>query len=187
MQYRIKNTQITFPRSELATRFPNTSVPSNLTPADLDFLNLEEVPDPAPTAQEIAASLSAAFALTVAESLIKIDADTDRIYGAVLGNRAEEYTRAATEAQAYKDANYAGNVPASVQSWATAKSWTATQATDDILATAAQWTGAQAAIRAARLLRKEQVRTAPNAAGVTVAMNAWAGFVVYIRGQLGLS
>lgn len=124
---------------------------------------------------------------TVAECLAKIDADTDLIYGAVLGNRAEEYTRAATEAQAYKDASYIGTVPASVQSWATAKSWTLTQATDDILATAAQWTGAQAAIRAARLLRKEQVRTAPNAAGVTVAMNAWAGFVVYIRGQLGLS
>lgn len=119
-------------------------------------------------------------------ALSTIDADTDAIYGAVLGNRAEEYTLAATEAQAYKAAGYTGTVPGSVQSWATAKSWTATQAADDILLTASQWVGAQSAIRAQRLLRKEQVRTATDAAGITAALTAWAGFVAYMRGQLGI-
>lgn len=123
---------------------------------------------------------------TVQACLARIDADTDVIYGAMLGNRAEEYTLAANEAQAFKAAGYSGAVPGSVQSWATAKGWTPTQAADDILATAAQWIGAQSAIRAQRLLRKEQVRTATDAAGITAAMAAWAGFVAYMRGQLGL-
>lgn len=123
---------------------------------------------------------------TVQACLLKIDADTDVIYGAMLGNRAEEYMLAATESQAYKVAGYTGTVPGSVQSWATAKGWTATQAADDILATAAQWIGAQSAIRAQRLLRKEQVRTATDAAGITAAMAAWEGFVAVMRGQLGI-
>ena len=57
MQYRIKNTQTVFPRSEFAVHFPNTSVPAVLLPADLEFLNLEEVPDPVPeppTPEELA-------------------------------------------------------------------------------------------------------------------------------------
>lgn len=120
------------------------------------------------------------------EAISKIDADTDAIYGAVLGNRAEEYTLAATDAQAYKAAGYGGAAPSSVQSWATARCWTATQAADDILATATEWRSAQAAIRAARLDRKEQVRTATDAAGVTMAMTEWAEFVAYMRGQLGV-
>lgn len=123
---------------------------------------------------------------TVQACLLKIDADTDAIYGAMLGNRAEEYTLAANEAQAFKAAGYAGTVPGSVQSWATAKGWMAAQSADDILATAAQWLGAQSAIRAQRLLRKEQVRVATDAAGITAAMQAWDGFVAYMRGQLGL-
>lgn len=121
-----------------------------------------------------------------AASIKQIDTDTDAIYGDVLGKRTEEYVLAATEAQAYKDAGCSGAAPSSVQSWATAKTWTATQATDDILATAAAWRGAQIAIRSARLARKEQVRTAIDSAGITTAMTAWAGFVAYMRGQLGI-
>lgn len=123
---------------------------------------------------------------TVAELLKKIDSDVDSIYGSVLGNRSNEYAQANADAQFFKSAGYAGTVPGSVQSWATAKSWTATQAADDILTTAAQWVGAQSAIRAARLLRKEQVRNAPDAATINTTMAAWAGFVAYIRGQLGI-
>lgn len=123
---------------------------------------------------------------TVLACLVQIDNDTDAIYGAVLGNRAEEYTLAANEAQAYKAAGYTGSVPSSVQSWATAKSWTATQSADDILLTAAKWTSAQSAIRAQRLLHKEQVRTAVGDPARAAVMAAWAGFVSYMRGQLGL-
>lgn len=119
-------------------------------------------------------------------AIAKIDADTDAIYGAVLGNREQEYTLAETDATAYKDAGYAGAVPDSVQSWATAKGWTATQAADDILATAAAWRSAQASIRAQRLASKEAVRAAVDAAGVSTAMGAWAVFAVTTRGQLGI-
>ena len=118
-------------------------------------------------------------------ALVQIDADVDAINLAVIGSRAQEYELAEKHGLEYKDAGYTGTVPSSVQSWATAKAWTATQAADDILATAAQWRTAQAAIRAQRLLRKEQVRAATDAAGVAAVMAAWAGFVVAIRGQLG--
>ena len=125
---------------------------------------------------------------STAECLAKIDADTDSIYGTMLGNRGEEYTLAANEAKAYKDAGYTGPVPGSVQSWATAKAWTTTQAADDILTTAAQWLGAQSAIRSARLLRKEQVRAATSdTAARTTIMAAWAGFTTAIRSQLGIT
>lgn len=122
----------------------------------------------------------------VTNAVLQIDVDTDAIYGAVLGNRAQEYTLAEADATAYKAAGYTGTVPASVQCWATTKSWTAKQAADDILATAAAWRSAQAAIRAQRLSSKEAVRTANDAAGVTTAMAAWAGFVTTIKGQLGI-
>lgn len=119
-------------------------------------------------------------------AVLKIDADTDALYSAVLGRRAEEYTSAASDAALYKSAGYTGTVPPGVASWATAKGWTATQAADDILVTAAAWIGAQNAIRAARLLRKEQVRTATNSAGVAEALAAWAGFLGYIHKALGM-
>lgn len=119
--------------------------------------------------------------------LLRIDADTDAIYGSVLGNRSEEYTGAATDAQDYKTAGYTGTVPAGVQSWATATGWTARQSADDILATAAQWTEAQANIRAQRLLRKVQIRAATDSVDITAAMSEWAGFVAYMRGQLGIA
>ncbi len=180
--YKITESGHQFPASELAAQFPNVSLPSVLTQADLDHLGIQVVPDPAPTPEDLAAR----FASARSAAVLRIDADTDGIYGAILGNRSEEYSLAATEAQAYKVAGYAGPVPGSVQSWATAKGWTTTQATDDILTTAAQWIGAQAAIRAARLLRKEQVRNASDAAGINTAMTAWAGFANYIRGQLGV-
>jgi hypothetical protein len=139
------------------------------------------------TAWEAEQSALALAAIPNAKSaaLIQIDADTDAINIAVIGSRAQEYELAERHGLAYKDAGYTGTVPSSVSSWATAKGWTATQAADDIIATASQWRTAQAAIRAQRLLRKEQVRAATDAAGIMAAMAAWAGFVAAIRGQLG--
>lgn len=119
-------------------------------------------------------------------AVLKIDADTDALYSAVLGRRAEEYTSAANDAALYKQSGYSGIVPPGVRSWATAKGWTATQAADDILATAAAWVAAQNAIRATRLLRKEQVRSATNNEGVVVALAAWQGFLSFIKKALGV-
>ena len=133
-----------------------------------------------------AASTASSKAASVAQALLKIDAETDAIYGAILGNRAEEYTGASDDAAAYKLAGYTGIVPPGVSSWATAKGWTATAAANDILATTTAWVTAQNGIRATRLARKEQVRAATDAAGISTVLTAWAGFVVYMRGQLGL-
>lgn len=117
----------------------------------------------------------------------QIDNETDDLYGAVLGNRAEEYTSAANDAQAYRAAGYTGQIPPGVQSWANAKSWTASQATDDILITAGAWINAQNVIRAARLLRKERVRLATNSPGVADELAAWHVFLAYIRKILGVA
>ena len=147
-------------------------------PEDFDILRLADY--------RVVDGVVAIPSLTSAEALLKIDSDTDAIYGAVLGNRAQEYTLAESDAAAYKTTAYTGTVPASVQCWATAKGWTAKQAADDILATALAWRNAQAAIRAQRLTSKEAVRVATNTAGVTTALTSWAGFVAVILGQLGI-
>lgn len=128
----------------------------------------------------------AMHAATAARLLIRIDTDTDAIYGAVLGNRAQEYVLAEKDAAAYKADGYTGSVPASVQGWATAKGWTGPQSTDDILATAASWRLAQGALRSNRLLRKEQARVAATSEALDAIAAQWAGFVAAIRGQLGL-
>lgn len=117
----------------------------------------------------------------------KIDADTDALYAAVIGNRAAEYTVAEAEATAFADGGYTADpAPASVASWATAKGWTAQAAADDIIATASAWRTAQAAIRANRLLRKEQARTAADLAALATTRAQWAGFVAAIREKLGV-
>jgi len=137
------------------------------------------VPVPAP-------SLAAQLATASAALVKQIDADTDALYAAVIGNRAAEYTVAEAEATAFAGGEYQGTVPASVASWATAKGWTAQAAADDIIATATAWRTAQAAIRAARLLRKEQARTAADLAALATTRAQWAGFVAAVRAQLGV-
>lgn len=119
-------------------------------------------------------------------SVVAIDREVDAIYQAALGNRGPEYTDAEAAAVAYQAAGYTGTVPPDVQSWVTAKGWTATQAADDILAAAVQLRTAKSAIRAQRLLRKEQVRAAADGAAVGTAMAQWAGFVTAIKAQLGV-
>ncbi len=120
-----------------------------------------------------------------AQFILQVDSDVDDLYRAAIGNRGPEYADAERDAAAYIAAGYTGTVPAGVQSWATAKGWTATQAADDIMQAAAQLNGAKQAIRAARLLRKEQARTATAATLPTVTAQ-WNGFVAAVRAQLGL-
>lgn len=124
------------------------------------------------------------IAVIRAAMIKQIDADTDVIYGAVQGNRGPEYIRAEAEATAYKQAGYTGTVPPSVSSWANAKGWTATQATDDILATAAGWRSAQESIRATRLLLKEQARTTNDVQAVAVQ---WSTFLATIKAALSIT
>lgn len=123
----------------------------------------------------------------VAALVRQIDADADAIYTAALGSRATEYAEAEAQAQAFKDAGYAGAAPAYVQAWADAKGQTAQWAADDILATAAAWRAAQTAIRANRLARKEAARNAADVAALATVTTAWQAFVVAIKAQLGVT
>jgi hypothetical protein len=123
----------------------------------------------------------------IAAAARQIDADADAIYGAVLGNRGEEYKNAEADALAYQAAGYQGTVPGGVASWATASGITAQDAADDILATAANWRGAMAQIRAERLLCKKLAEAAVDQAALDAVLAQWAGFVAAMRAALGLS
>ena len=128
----------------------------------------------------------AVFATAKAAFIAQVDGDVDAIYAAVVGNRSDEYNAANDDAQAYKTAGYTGAVPATVQSWATAKGWTATQATDDILAAAVRLTTLRNTIRSARLLRKEQARSAVDPAALATVSATWTATVAAIRTSAGL-
>jgi len=81
----------------------------------------------------------------IATLTTQIDTETDALILVVIGERAGEYALAEKEATDYKTAGYpATPVPSSVSSWATAKGWTATVATDNIIATANAWRSASA-------------------------------------------
>lgn len=140
------------------------------------------------TSEEIAefeAARAVPFERLQSDVVARIDRDVDALYAAVIGNRQAEYEAAEREAQAYADADYAGVAPPLVQAWATAKAWTGQQAADDILAQSLAWRGAQAQIRAQRLLRKEQARNAVDAPALDAVAQGWAGFVAVVRAQLG--
>ena len=129
---------------------------------------------------------AASLAQNIAALVSKIKADANRIVGDTVGNLSNEYTQARDDAKAFKSAAYIGAVPSSVSSWATAKSWTATAACDDILAAAANWAGAQAAIRSNRLARTEAAKACTTQAALDTVAAQWAGFVSAIRNSLGV-
>lgn len=133
----------------------------------------------------VAASVAKADAITTLVK--KIDADADAIYAAALGNRATEYTQAEEQAIVYRSAGYSGDVPDYVQVWADAKGESAQWAADNIIATADAWRAAQTAIRAQRLLRKEQAKAATTQAELDAVATAWGGFVSLIKTQLGIA
>lgn len=103
----------------------------------------------------------------------RIDAAADAARMMIAGDalRVVEYQRTEAEAKAFKDAGYTGTVPATVQTWAEAKGWTATQATDDILTVAAAWNQALYTLRDIRLKRKELVRAATNLTAAETQMS----------------
>ena len=123
-------------------------------------------------------------------ALVQINNDDNRIYADVIGNKTTEYLDAAVEAKAYKAAGYPSEVADDehrlVKSWAKAKRWTLTQATDDIIAQELAWKGAATLIRDCRLQAKEDVKRATTVAEVETAMLVWNTFVKNIRTQLGV-
>ena len=83
-------------------------------------------------------------------------ADTARV--AVMGSSLLyiEYQLAEEEAQAFKDAEFDGAVPVTVQAWVDANDVTPQEAAESMLAEAAAWKSAVCAIRAARLVGKQK-------------------------------
>lgn len=128
----------------------------------------------------------AMFSEQRAALILKIDADVDAVYAAVIGNRSDEYNAARDEATAFAGGGYAGAAPPSVASWAAAKGWTATQAANDILAAAANLAGLRDVIRAQRLAKKEAARAAANQVALGAVSAQWAGALAAIRAAAGI-
>jgi len=121
-----------------------------------------------------------------AELIADIDKQADALRLAIVGDplRVEEYRVAREEAAAFIAAGYTGTVPNSVQSWASAKGWTAKQAADDIATTAQQWSNALYAIRSIRLTGKELIRGAGSDAAAASVHQTVLGQLAALRAQL---
>lgn len=103
---------------------------------------------------------------------LQVDASADAAYIAIGGpspGRLAEYKQAKADADAFKAVGYTGSVPDTIACWAEAKAWTAKQACDDILTTAASWEVALSVIRRQRLIGKANVNAAIDAAAAQAA------------------
>lgn len=129
-----------------------------LSPTTLLFWN-----DGEPAFRETAALVD-----VIAAAVLQVDVIADHARAAVVGDpvRVKEYERAQQQAEQYRDAGFAGTVPAGVACWAVAKEWTPQRAAEDILAASARWLGALDGIRALRLQAKEDIRRATTNAQV---------------------
>lgn len=126
-----------------------------------------------------------------------IDAAGEAVRLAVINRmptQTEEYRQALAQAQAWQAAGYPETeenpAPADVASWAMARwrdGWTARQAADDILATAATWAGILSKIRLLRLLNKQDVLHAATPEEVAVIRAEMAADMQKIAQGLGLS
>lgn len=141
------------------------------------------------TDEEIAIE-AAQLAARVSSFIRDVDRDVDLLTYEVIGNRGDEYRGALTDAEAYRDAGYAGPVPESVQDYADAVSKSPQWAAASVLGTAAGWIGAQRRIRRTRLAVKETARisgVAGNAQDLDLAIQEWNLFKQEIRADLGLA
>lgn len=67
--YKITETGVTFHHGDMHAHFPDVSLPAVLSQGDLDHLGLEVIPDPVPTAEELAALTEAARIESIPESV----------------------------------------------------------------------------------------------------------------------
>ena len=126
------------------------------------------------------------LAQNIATLVLRIKSDANKIVSDTVGALSNEYAQAKIDADAFKASAYLGTAPSSVSSWATPKGWTTMQACDDILTAAANWVGAQTAIRSNRLARAEAAKACTTQEQLDTVAAQWAGFVVAIRSSLGV-
>ena len=105
---------------------------------------------------------------------LQIDEAVAAIYGRFT-RFAIEYQEREQQAQAFKDAGYAGAVPPRVAEFATPAGMPAQAATDLILTQAVNLRTAQGALSALRMRKYEVLRAASDAAAQTVAGEILAG------------
>jgi hypothetical protein len=115
--------------------------------------------------------------------ITQIDADVDKIYKLVVGNREPEYRQAEAEALVFQQAGFQGAIPAMVQDYATSDNLSAQQAAESILEKAESWKQASTAVRSARLSAKAQVRSGDFAGFQT----SWPQFLQGISTTLGIT
>lgn len=125
------------------------------------------------------------------QMITTIDTEADIIRTKVVGDpvRAFEYQWTDSEAKAFKAANYTGDVPFAVASWATAKEWTPQQACDDILVASNQFWVAMKALRTIRLYGKERIRAAEAVNDMALAESIYQSTMQNFSGlrqQLGI-
>lgn len=94
--------------------------------------------------------------MTREEMIERIDVVANAQRARMVGDPVKvfEYVEAEKGAVAYRDAGFAGQVPAVVQSWADARAWTPRQAAEDILMEAVMFHMALNIIRGVRLQAK---------------------------------
>ncbi len=119
---------------------------------------------------------------TTGSAQAEIDSRAGQITRDVVGDLAEEYRHAESEAKDWAAAGYAGDAPDSVASWAVVSAQSDRQACDGIIALALAWRAALAQIRAARLRCKAVAVSDPAA-----ALAQWGEAETEIRAQLGIS
>ena len=142
-----------------------------------DALPLETLSDTCPLPSLVEVTL---------EACARVDAAADAAYVAIGGpspGRLAEYKQAKADADAFKALAYLGTVPDTIACWAEAKEWTAQQACDDILATAARWEVVLSAIRRQRLIGKAAVRAATDAASAHAATDSVIATIQSIAAQ----
>ncbi|PRP72448.1 hypothetical protein BUE93_01565 [Chromobacterium amazonense] len=104
------------------------------------------------------------FGAAKAATSMLIDSAADNARSQILRDpfRALEYARAASEAAAFKAANYQGEMPRAVKSWAEASKLAPKEAADSILRKAAMWDDAMYEIRDLRLKGKARALETEN-------------------------
>lgn len=131
-----------------------------------------------------------------AQALQEIDAAAEALRLAVVNHmpmQTEEYRQALQQAQAWRTAGYPETdeqpAPPDVTCWAMAKwraGWSARQACDDILSTAALWEAVLSKVRMLRLANKEDVRYAGDVAAINGIVADMRADMQKIAQQMGL-
>jgi len=117
--------------------------------------------------------------------VFKFERDTDNLIKTIVGERANEYQIAESEAIIFKDAGYPENdVPASISSDAIANNRTNIEACELILMMSVNWRNIQMTLRSKRLMSKAQTKSSITNEELDTIEEDWNNFIDYITTQV---